>query len=691
MDHTLSDFVSVKRGNRIAVISLSRPPGGHLDAPLRAALLETCRSEAASDAVDGLVLAAEGQGLDIDLPYGERLGTPAAPTLAELCKELSELPKPIVAALRGRIADAGLELALACAARVVQIDSRICLPSLAMGRLPTPTSLYRLGARVGPAAALQFLQSLTDTPAASRALAPVFAERVQGNAVGVAADCARGFAQEAPAALADPLRYQEEISAARDRHPPESAAPEITAAIASFEAALLLPEDAALAFTAEQDKALADTPACRARSYLRCARLALLRRPTGSAPDSLTLVGTGPKPAQLAVLALRAELPVTLIETEAGGLARAEEDIRHTLARMTRRGEIDAAQARAHLALLSRAEGFEALKDAPFVIEAGARSVDEIGSRAQRIRDAMGPDGTLLLTSGMRTGAGRFSDVLGEKTAGALFHPDRGLGACAEIAMRPDDLRRAAHRSPFVTALARLGLPALLQEARDGLASARLFTALCVAAEEAAARGADPLLADMALPYRVKPFAAQNAEGLRAQIFRLSTLFGLENGAPQLGAALHKAGIDGKTRPATDSARGQLSAPAEAALNDWREAVAAQTGITARTQAPDAETIRRIADDALFCAATALVRSGALPTPWEADYIAAATLGLNPAHGAPVFAACEAGLLQLKTRLQARRGPQGALRPDFFTPPDDLEMHIKEGRPYGRPGDVIIF
>ncbi len=691
MDHSLSDFVSVKRGNRIAVISLSRPPGGHLDAPLRAALLETCRSEAASDAVDGLVLTSEGQGLDIDLPYGERMGPPAAPTLAELCAGLSELPKPIVAALRGRVADAGFELALACAARVVQIDASICLPSLAMGRLPTATSLYRLAARAGPAAGLQFLQSVTDVPVASRALAPLFAERVQGNAVGVAADCARSFIGEAPAALADPLRFQEEISAARDRHSPEAAAPEITAAIAGFEAALLLPEEAALAFITEQDKALSETPVCRAKTYLRSTKLAILRRPIGAPPESLTLVGSGPKPARLAVLALRAELPVTLIETEPGGLAHAEENIRHTLVNMARRGVTGAEQARTQFALLSRAEGFEALKDAPFVIEAGARSVDEIGSLAQRIRDAMGPGGTLLLTSGMRTGAGRLSHLLGEKTAGALFHPDRGLGECAEIAMRPEDLRRAAHRSTFVTALAQLGLPALLQEARDGLASLRLFTALCVAGEEAAARGADPLFVDMALPFRLKPFAAQNAEGLRAQIFRLSSLFGLENGAPQLNAALLKSGIDGKTHPATDSARGQLTAPAEAALRNWREAVAAQTGITAQAPSPDAETIRQIADDALFCAATALVRSGALPTPWEADHIAAATLGLTPAHGPPVFAACEAGLLQLRKRLEARLGPQGALRPAFFTPPDDLDMHIKEGRPYGRPGDVIIF
>lgn len=691
MDHPLSDFVSVKIGNRIAVISLSRPPSGHLDAPLRAALLDTCRAEAASDAVDALVLAAEGEGFDIDLPYGERLGAPAAPSLAEVCEGLFSLPKPIVAAMRGRIADAGLELALACSARVAQGGARICLPSLIMGRLPTAVSLYRLAACIGPAAGLHLLQISTDTPVASRALSPLFSDRVPGNTVGTAATCARNFTPEAPAALADPLRFQAEIAAARGSHPPETAPAEITAAIAGFEAALLLPEEAALAFTAEQDKALAAEPACRAKGYIRCTRLAVLRRPTGTPPESLSLVGSGPKPVRLALLALRAGLPVTLVETEAGGLAHADEEIRESLHKMAQRGMITETQAREQFALLSRAEGFQALDAAPFVIEAGARAVGEIGDLAHRIRAAMGPEGTLLLTSGMRNGAGRLAKLLGENTAGALFHPDRGAGDCVEIAMRPDDLRRAQQRRGFVTALTRLGLPALLQEARDGLASVRLFTALCAASEEAAARGADPLNVDMALPFRLKPFAAQNAEGLRAQTFRLSTFFGLEDGAPHLNGALLNAGIDGSRQSAIDSAAGCLSDPAETALHSWREAVASQTGITAQTPPPEAETIRQIANDALFCTATALVRSGALPTPWEADHIAAATLGLDRSHGAPVFAACEAGLLALKNRLNARLAPKGALRPAFFTPPDDLDMHIKEGRPYARPGDVILF
>ena len=67
--------------------------------------------------VDTIVLTSNGGGFTLDLPLPERQLGEANPTLATLTEAIATAQKPVVAALRGCAADAGLELALAAAAR----------------------------------------------------------------------------------------------------------------------------------------------------------------------------------------------------------------------------------------------------------------------------------------------------------------------------------------------------------------------------------------------------------------------------------------------------------------------------------------------------------------------------------------------------------------------------------------------
>ena len=70
---------------------------------------------------------------------------------------LAALPQPTVAALRGDVLDAGLELALCADLRVCDGGARFGLPAVAAGRLPVAGGLQRLARAVGRSRATQLL------------------------------------------------------------------------------------------------------------------------------------------------------------------------------------------------------------------------------------------------------------------------------------------------------------------------------------------------------------------------------------------------------------------------------------------------------------------------------------------------------------------------------------------------------
>jgi len=131
-------------------------------------------------AVRAIVLTGEGRGFSAgaDLsalhePYlkGER------PQLSLFLKEgynkliplLAESPKPVVAAVNGVVAGAGVSLALACDIRIASDAASFTLAFVKIGLVPDAGSSYLLPRAVGMAKALE-LALLSDRIDASRAL-----------------------------------------------------------------------------------------------------------------------------------------------------------------------------------------------------------------------------------------------------------------------------------------------------------------------------------------------------------------------------------------------------------------------------------------------------------------------------------------------------------------------------------------
>jgi enoyl-CoA hydratase/carnithine racemase len=89
--------------------------------------------------------------------------------LAELgqstCRRIEHFPFPVVAAIRGYCLGGGLDLALACHARVATYDASFGHPGVALGLIPGWGGTQRLPRLVGKSSALQMLLTGDRIPA----------------------------------------------------------------------------------------------------------------------------------------------------------------------------------------------------------------------------------------------------------------------------------------------------------------------------------------------------------------------------------------------------------------------------------------------------------------------------------------------------------------------------------------------
>jgi 2-(1,2-epoxy-1,2-dihydrophenyl)acetyl-CoA isomerase len=131
-----------------------------LTAAMERELSQIVRSAERDDAVRALVLTGAGAGFcsgadtsafgsDSDLGEGLRSG------LNPLITRLHALEKPVLAAINGVAAGAGLSLALACDLRYAAESARILLAFVRVGLVPDAGLFYFLPRLIGPAKTLE--------------------------------------------------------------------------------------------------------------------------------------------------------------------------------------------------------------------------------------------------------------------------------------------------------------------------------------------------------------------------------------------------------------------------------------------------------------------------------------------------------------------------------------------------------
>ena len=305
------------------VLVIDAPPVNALGHALRQALWDGLTMAEGDPSVTAVVLAAEGRTFPAGADITEFGQPPRAPLLPELCERIEACTKPVVAALHGTALGGGLELALAARGRVMARDARVGLPEVKLGLLPGAGGTQRLPRLVGAQAALEMMldggqvgaeaaqaMGLVDLVAEADALietAVALAEVLAERPVPATRDLTQG--------TRDPQAYAAAVAVARAAA--GKAAIEAPARIVDcVEAALLLPFGQGLAF---ERAAFNDLVGSEAAITLRHGFLAERRAVKGFAAVALravTVVGAGAEGADLAWVALRAGLAVTLADAD---------------------------------------------------------------------------------------------------------------------------------------------------------------------------------------------------------------------------------------------------------------------------------------------------------------------------------------------------------------------------------------
>lgn len=233
--------VGLEVTNGVAVVTLDRPAAlNALDRALKTELLRAFRDVGADRAVRAVVLTGAGRAFCAGQDLRERMD-PAASSLGVEVRErynplilaMRRLEKPIVAAVNGVAAGAGVSLALACDLRIASETASFVLAFARIGLVPDSGVSWFLPRLVGPARAAELLM-LGDPVAAldaeriglvSRVVAgETLLEEATGLAARLAANAPiamsltkRALARGQEATLEDALEYEASLQAIAGR------------------------------------------------------------------------------------------------------------------------------------------------------------------------------------------------------------------------------------------------------------------------------------------------------------------------------------------------------------------------------------------------------------------------------------------------------------------------------------------
>jgi enoyl-CoA hydratase/carnithine racemase len=158
----MGDYVGYVVADGVATLLMDNPPVNALGQGLRLALQDAFAKAEADTAIGAIVLSAAGRGWPAGADIRE-FGKPAvSPVLPDLCAQIAQATKPVIATMTGHALGGGLELALCAALRLAAPTTVFGFPEIRLGLLPGAGGTQRLPRLIGAAAALNLM--LTGAP-----------------------------------------------------------------------------------------------------------------------------------------------------------------------------------------------------------------------------------------------------------------------------------------------------------------------------------------------------------------------------------------------------------------------------------------------------------------------------------------------------------------------------------------------
>jgi len=155
----MSGSVDVDHRGGVAILSLNNPPVNGLSFSVRTALAAQLDAALTDEAIQALVVTGTGRMFcgGADIREFSQPTPPETPYLPSVINNIEASAKPVVAAIHGVAAGGGLEIALACHARLASPGTRVGLPEVTLGIVPGAGGTQRMPRLIDVEAALDLI------------------------------------------------------------------------------------------------------------------------------------------------------------------------------------------------------------------------------------------------------------------------------------------------------------------------------------------------------------------------------------------------------------------------------------------------------------------------------------------------------------------------------------------------------
>jgi 3-hydroxyacyl-CoA dehydrogenase len=509
--------------DNVLIATIDNPPVNAASAAMRAGLAAAIAQANGQAEIERVIITGAGKifvgGADIT-EFGK---PPVDPVLPDLCRQIEESAKPVIAALNGAALGGGLEIALACHYRIAAATATVGFPEVKLGVIPGAGGTQRLPRLTGISVAIDLIGSGRSLKAQEALSLGVLDEIVDGDLIARArrvADANTRFRKTGD--LVVPPASPEDVDAASRKITAKARgqiAPGVAVQIVAAAQSLTL--EAGLAEERSAFLRLKDSPQAAALRHVffaerEAAKIAGLEGVSPHMVKTVGIVGTGLMGSGIAVAALDAGLNVIGVEQSPEAAGKGRDRIAALLERNVKSGRLDEAGLADRLSRLAVEDSLASLAGADLVIEA---VFDDLAVKTELFRqlDAVVRPHAILATN--------TSYLDPDQIAAVTALPGRVLGlhffSPANI-MRLVEVVRCTATNPDVlaTGLAvakKMRKLPILSGVTEGFIGNRVFSAYRREAEFLLEDGAEPQDIDAAMEefgFAMGPFSVFDLAGL---------------------------------------------------------------------------------------------------------------------------------------------------------------------------------
>ena len=513
--------VTTRREDNVGYVEINNPPVNAINRAVRQGLLEAV-SWAEKEMLDRVIVSGAGRAFAAGADAKEFDQAPVEPHLPDVLNAIDESFVPWIAAINGVALGGGAEIAMACRMRIMAPGAQIGLPEVTLGVIPGAGGTQRLPRLVGLAKALDMMTNGKPLSAQS-ALEAGLVHDVDENPLEAAFMVNTEElvcivpTWELPAPEPDAATF----AATRER-----AENKMAGQIAPLRAIDVIEEGLSEPFHDALPIERAAFLELKVGDQARALRHIFFAERAAKAPEGLTepprgleqvaIVGGGTMGAGIAYALLNAGLSVTLLETDADGVARAESNIGKIIEASMKRGMIDAEKAEDQRKRLTLTVDYSKASRAALAVEAAFESMEVKREVFANLAAAL-PDDAILATNTSYLDVDEIAASVPDasRVVGLHFFAPAHIMKLLEI-VKADATGDAALATGFALAKRLRKIP-VLAGVCDGFIGNRILARYREAADTVFMDGSTPWEVDEAMVefgYAMGPYEAQDLSGL---------------------------------------------------------------------------------------------------------------------------------------------------------------------------------